>query len=191
MRSYPVRLPALICLALLVLVIPASAHEGREVGNYSIVFGWRVEPAYTGLLNGPELTISVAGEHHEGEEAATEEASAIEEAADEAAAEATEASDTHTDLGTDDHHDDAAEVVEGAEETLQLEVSFGDQSKVLRLRAVYGEPGNYTADLIPTLPGDYSFRLTGTINGTEVDEVFSSADGEFSTVEPIEDIQFP
>jgi hypothetical protein len=175
MHTNPVRLAALVCVALLVLVIPASAHEGREVGDYNIVFGWRSEPAYTGLLNGPELTITAGGEHHD-EEAATD---------------ATEEPGTHTDLGTDDHHDEDAETVEGAEETLQLEVSFGDQTKVLRLRPVFGEPGHYTADLIPTLPGDYSFHLTGTINGTEVDEVFSSADGEFSTVEPIEDIQFP
>ena len=82
-------------------------------------------------------------------------------------------------------------MVEGAEETLQLEVMFGDQSRVLRVRRVYGQPGHYTADLIPTRPGDYSFRLSGTINGVEIDEVFSSADGEFSTVEPVEDIQFP
>jgi hypothetical protein len=203
MRNNPIRLAALLCLALLVLVIPASAHEGRTVGDYSIVFGWRAEPAYTGLLNGPEFTITVAGDHHEEASAteepeaegleATDEADDHEEAHDEELSEAvaTEEAGTHTDMGMDDHHEEAAAVVEGAEETLQLELTFGDQTKVLRLRAVYGEPGAYTADLIPTLPGDYSFHLTGTINGTEVDEVFSSADGEFSTVEPIEDIQFP
>jgi hypothetical protein len=185
MRHKPLRLAALVCVALLILVIPASAHEGRTVGEYSIVFGWRVEPAYTGLLNGPEFTITIAGDHHEEDVQATDEHEDDHEEA------ATEEPDTHTDLGTDDHHDEAAEIVEGAEETLQLEVTFGDQSKVLRLRSVFGEPGHYTADLIPTMPGDYSFRLTGTINGTEIDEVFSSADGEFSTVEPIEDIQFP
>jgi hypothetical protein len=187
MRIHPVRLAAIICLALLILVIPASAHEGRTVGDYSIVFGWRVEPAYTGLLNGPELTISMAGEHEH--EEADADATEVHE---EHEAGATEEPGTHTDIGSsDDHHDEASTMVEGAEETLQLEVTFGDQSKVLNLRAVWGEPGHYTADLIPTLPGDYSFRLTGTINGTEVDEFFTSADGEFSTVEPVEDIQFP
>jgi hypothetical protein len=130
----------------LTFALPSLAHEHREVGEAAITFGWRVEPAYTTLFNGPELFIA----HHETEEP-----------------------------------------IEGLEETLKLEISFGGQSKVLRLRAVFGEPGNYTADLIPTQPGDYSFHLTGTIGDTEVDEVFDSADGDFSSVEPVEDIQFP
>jgi hypothetical protein len=135
-----------VAAALALLSIPVHAHEGREVGENVIVFGWRVEPAYTTLLNGPEFTV----EHH-----------------------------------------DSGEAVEGLEETLRLEVSFGGKSKVLKLRAVFGEPGHYTADLIPTQPGDYSFHLTGTIGDLTVDETFSSVDGEFSTVEPISDIQFP
>ncbi len=173
-----VRLVTGFCLALVLLVIPASAHEGRSIGEYSIVFGWRVEPAYTGLFNGPEFTITVARDHDHDDHDDDEEGAATDDAG------------THSNEGLDDHHADA-EMVEGAEETLQLEVMFGDQSRVLRVRRVYGQPGHYTADLIPTRPGDYSFRLSGTINGVEIDEVFSSADGEFSTVEPVEDIQFP
>jgi hypothetical protein len=134
-------------LAIMVLVAaPTSAHGDREVGEYVLVFGWRVEPAYTTLLNGPEVFVT----HHE----------------------------------TD-------EPVEGLEDTLQLEVSFGPASKMLTLRAVFGEPGHYTADLIPTQAGDYSFHMTGTIGETEVDEIFDSADGEFSSVEPVSDIMFP
>jgi hypothetical protein len=86
-------------------------------------------------------------------------------------------------------HTDSGEPIEGAE--LQAEVSFGDQTKVLTFHAVSNEPGHYTANLIPMLPGDYSFRVTGTIGDVQVDEVFTSADGEFSTVEPITDIMFP
>jgi hypothetical protein len=141
----------MIALALaLILALPSMAHEGREVGEGAdaavITFGWRNEPAYTTLLNGPELFV----ENH-----------------------------------------DTGEPVEGLEDTLELTVSFGGQSKTLRLRAVFNEPGSYTADLIPTQPGDYSFQLTGTIGSATVDETFSSADGEFSTVEPIADIMFP
>ena len=45
-------------LALLVLVVaPASAHEERTVGAYDIELGWRIEPPYTGLLNGPEFFV--------------------------------------------------------------------------------------------------------------------------------------
>jgi hypothetical protein len=70
-------------------------------------------------------------------------------------------------------------------------VSFGGKTKTLALRAVWNDPGHYTADLIPTQPGDYSFTLTGTIDDVEVNETFSAADGEFSSVNPIADIQFP
>jgi hypothetical protein len=137
----------LVLVALLALFATVSAHEGREVadGKYDIVFGWRVEPAYTTLLNGPELEINDADE----------------------------------------------KPVEGLEETLKLEISYGGKSKVLKLRAVYNEPGHYTADLIPTQPGDYSFHLTGTINDAAIDETFDSSKGEFSSVDPITDIQFP
>lgn len=137
----------LVLVALLALFATVAAHEGREVadGKYDIVFGWRVEPAYTTLLNGPELEINDADE----------------------------------------------KPVEGLDETLQLEVSYGGKSKVLKLRAVSNEPGHYTADLIPTQPGDYSFHLTGKINDAAVDEVFDSSKGEFSSVDPISDIQFP
>lgn len=135
-----------LALTLATLAFPAAAHEGREVGENLIVFGWRVEPTYTSLLNGPEFTVET-------------------------------------------HDDDKP--VEGLEETLQLEVSYGGKSKLLKLRAVFDAPGHYTADLIPTQPGDYSFRLTGTIGDTDVDEIFDSASGEFSSVEPISDIQFP
>ncbi len=143
-----VRLGVLLAV-LLALFATVSAHEGREMGDgkYEIVFGWRVEPAYTNLLNGPELEIN-----------------------------------TH---GTDE------QPVEGLDESLQLEVSYGGRSKVLKLRAVYNSPGNYTTDLIPTQPGDYSFHLTGKIGDVTVDEVFDSSKGEFSSVNPISDIRFP
>ena len=39
----------------------ASAHEGRTIGEYNIEFGWRLEPAVVGILNGPELHISAKG----------------------------------------------------------------------------------------------------------------------------------
>jgi len=45
--------------------------------------------------------------------------------------------------------------------------------------------------LTPTRPGDYTFHVFGIIEGFEIDETLSAADGQFSTVEPMEDIQFP
>jgi hypothetical protein len=136
----------LLFVLIALFALPVTAHEGREVGEYIIELGWRNEPAYTTLFNGPEFTVV-----------------------------------TH----------DSETPVEGLEDTLQLEVSFGGKSKILKLRALFNNPGHYTADLIPTQPGDYTFRLTGKIGEVEVDETFSSADSEFSTVEPVSDILFP
>ena len=123
-----------------------SAHEGREVGPYEIEFGWRVEPAYAGQMNGPEIGIIVS---------------------------------------------DTGEGFEGAETTLKIEVSFGPSTRELSLQPDSEEIGHYTADLIPTRPGDYTFRLFGMIGETEVDETFSAAEGQFSTIEPLTDLQFP
>lgn len=81
--------------------------------------------------------------------------------------------------------------VEGLEDTLQMMVHFGDQSKMLEIRGVFRDPGHYTADLIPTRPGDYAFHVFGMIGDLEVDEMFTSADGGFSSIEPATDIMFP
>ena len=56
-------LPALLCIAFAALIAmltsapPAAAHEHVIVGEYELIVGWRVEPAYTGLLNGVDLGI--------------------------------------------------------------------------------------------------------------------------------------
>jgi len=159
---------------------PVSAHEGREVGNYEIKFGWQVEPAYVGVYNGPEIFIVQKGETEEDEKP-----------------------------------------VVGAEKTLKLKVTFGKESKELKLSPAWQDPGHYVAHLTPTRPGDYSFQLTGTLSPTAeisdtetisstaavstsatistsetltptvVNESFTSTSGEFSTVEPASDVLFP
>ncbi|MBI1256151.1 MAG: hypothetical protein GC204_01650 [Chloroflexi bacterium] len=137
----------ILLLALLVLVIvPVSAHEEREVGAYDVELGWRMEPPYTGLLNGPEFFV----------------------------------------------HDHATgDPVTGLEDTLHLLVHLGDQEKMLTVYPVENDPGHYTADLIPTRIGDYTFHLFGKINDQDVDEQFTSADGYFDSVDPASDIMFP
>ncbi len=137
----------ILLLALLVLVIaPASAHEEREVGAYDMELGWRVEPAYAGIYNGPEFFV----------------------------------------------HDSASgDPVTGLEDTLHLLVHVGDQEKMLAVYPVWNDPGHYTADMIPTVPGDYTFHLFGKVNDQEVDELFTSADGKFGSVDPASDIMFP
>jgi hypothetical protein len=168
------RLTILLGLSIFLGVIGVvSAHEGREVGEYVIEIGWRIEPAYTGLMNGPEVTITQHGSEDEAEHTEPEAT--------------TEPEGEHTDVEAEEE----SSGVEGLDETLQIEVIFGPASRTLNLHPVFNEPGHYTADLIPMLPGDYIFRVFGTIEGFEVDETFSASDGQFSSVEPIEDIQFP
>ena len=210
----------------------ALAHEGREVGDYTISIGWRVEPAYVGVANGPEFTIAVAGqpaegegeshapaeatptgEHHtEGEEIkaaegtpAADHHSEAEKQADDAQTTAQPTATAHhaedAEAATNQHHTEQAagehtttevdEAILNATETLTLTVHFGNQSRKLKLIADPETPGRFFADLIPTRPGDYTFRLTGMLGDTVIDEEFSSADGEFSTIEPAGDLLFP
>jgi hypothetical protein len=143
------RLVLLLLLVLSVFAAPSLAHEGREVGEYEVFFGWRNEPAYAGLFNGPEVFIGL----HDAPE------------------------------GTEFSPDIEVE--------LQVEAMFGSETVTLPLEAAWNETGHYLADLIPTLPGDYTFRVFGTIGDVEVDETFTSADGEFSSVEPATDVMFP
>src|SRR4051794_15015968 len=87
--------------------------------------------------------------------------------------------------------------VTGLEETLTLTVTFGPASKQLELAPAEDDPGHYVAYMTPTRPGDYDFQLSGVISETTavsatfVNETFSSADGEFESVDPAKDVLFP
>ncbi len=85
------------------------------------------------------------------------------------------------------------EPVAGVDQTLQVEVTHiaSGVSKTLDLQPVKGEPGRYTADLIPTAPGEYRFRFFGAIEGLAVDEAFESGHDQFSAVESAKDLQIP
>lgn len=82
--------------------------------------------------------------------------------------------------------------VEGAAETLEVTVSLGDQSSdAMPMRAAFNEPGAYLADLIPTAPGDYTFRFVGTVDGEEVDESFTGSEVGFDEVRATTEVAFP
>jgi hypothetical protein len=88
-------------------------------------------------------------------------------------------------------HDD--EPVEGAEETLQVEVLHVETgiSRVFDLRALWGQPGRYTADFVPTAIGRYVFTFTGTLGDLDIHEEFEGGTGRFADVESIATVQFP
>src|ERR671919_1283486 len=85
-------------------------------------------------------------------------------------------------------------VVEGVELTADL--TFGEETVTYQLEpafvvGVFGEPGNYNADLVPTRPGTYAFRIYGTVEGTEVDEVFTSGPETFNDIQDPAATAFP
>ena len=82
--------------------------------------------------------------------------------------------------------------IEGAEKTLKVAIAYGGGSpKVLPLRAVEGAKGKYTADVIPTKAGTYSFIVSGTLNGDAINQTFESGPGRFDDVVPPSTIEFP
>jgi hypothetical protein len=79
---------------------------------------------------------------------------------------------------------------------LNVAVEFGSQSKDLQLEpnfeaGEFGSPGDYRAFFIPTRPGTYTFRFTGTLAGSKVNESFMSGPKTFSEVGIATDQEFP
>ncbi len=149
---FPTRLVVAMAIAtagLMASIGLASAHEGREVGEYEIVVGFLNEPAIVEEPNGLDLRVSKG------------------------------------------HHGEEAQPVEGLADTLQAEVIYGDQTMPLELQPAFGEPGAYRAEFIPTAEGAYTFRIFGTIEGTPIDERFTSGPETFSEVQSRADLSFP
>lgn len=80
----------------------------------------------------------------------------------------------------------------GAEKTLKADVTFTatQTTKSFPLRTLFNDPGHYTADFFTTAPGQYAFHFTGNLEGTAVDQTFTSGD-KFGNVEAVADLQFP
>jgi hypothetical protein len=55
----------------------------------------------------------------------------------------------------------------------------------------FGTPGEYSADIIPTAPGDYAFHFTGTIHGRAIDVSMASSEETFDGVIAPADLEFP
>ena len=100
---------------------------------------------------------------------------------------------TEAPMGTPAAADEAAgSPVEGLEETLQAEVIYEDQTMALPLTAMWDEPGGHHSVFFPSASeGDYTFRIFGTIDGTDIDETFTSGPETFGPVEDPEPLRFP
>lgn len=77
--------------------------------------------------------------------------------------------------------------LEGAEETLEATVTQGGSDPLpIEIEARFGQPGKYAAYFLPTVEGDYTFTITGTLAGAEINENFTSTKDGFSSVSQIE-----
>jgi hypothetical protein len=143
----------------------ASAHERRVVGNYLFVVGWTGEPAIADQPNAMSLEITLFPNG----------------VPENAGTEATEGQD----LG--------GTPVEGAEKTLKASITTGGaaQTKELTLQPKFGTPGTYQGQVIPAIAGDYAFIVTGTLDGTPVNETFESGPDTFDSVEDPATLEFP
>jgi hypothetical protein len=80
----------------------------------------------------------------------------------------------------------------GLENTLRVIVSVGGKSSdPMKLHAAFDSPGEYRADLIPTVPGGYTFRFVGKVSNEKVDQSFTAPKDGFDEVEGTTAIAFP
>jgi hypothetical protein len=83
------------------------------------------------------------------------------------------------------------EMVNGLEETLKAQIIFGSSTKELNIEPQFEQDGAYTAPVIPTEAGDYTWRIFGTIEDTPVDVSMTSSPDTFGSVEPKSTAAFP
>lgn len=83
--------------------------------------------------------------------------------------------------------------MEGLADALTIEIRSGGLSAAFsgRPRAVFGQPGLYSLDVIPTASGAYTFTIRGRIEGLEFSEKFESGPGRFDDIEPQGELQYP
>jgi hypothetical protein len=79
---------------------------------------------------------------------------------------------------------------------LQVTVIFGDRNGTVKtspLDLVPSDetPGLYTANIVPSRPGTYTFHVTGTAAGSHVDQYFTSSDKTFDDVKDPTADEFP
>ncbi len=147
----------LALLLTLSVVGVSSAHEHIPVGPYEVVLGWAIEPVIVGQLNAITIDVTTTEEHEEEGEGEEHE-----------------------------ENEEHGEPVEGLESTLDAEISYGGQVYPGELEPVFGAPGSYAIDIIPTVPGQYEVHLAGTIGEETVDLVV-----EPEEVSVADALQFP
>ena len=83
------------------------------------------------------------------------------------------------------------ENINGLADTLNVEIIFGSSKKALTLKPQWGRDGAYTAYVLPSEKGDYTWHITGDIKGTPVDVSMTSSPDTFGSVEAKSEVAFP
>lgn len=81
--------------------------------------------------------------------------------------------------------------VEGLETSLTATVTQGQATRDLPLSPRFNAPGWYQSYFIPTAAGAYAFHITGDIEGTPIDESFSTGPDTFGEPRAVAAAQFP
>ncbi|HYF64169.1 MAG TPA: hypothetical protein VD886_15215 [Herpetosiphonaceae bacterium] len=76
-------------------------------------------------------------------------------------------------------------------DSLKVELIYGASKRELEVRAQFGKDGAYTAYVLPTVAGDYTWHIWGTVESTPVDITMTSSDTTFHAVRPKSDVSFP
>lgn len=83
------------------------------------------------------------------------------------------------------------EKVNDLADTLKAEIIFGSSKKQFTLEPQWEEDGAYTAYVLPTEMGDYTWHIFGDIKGTPIDVSMTSGPDTFGAVEAKSAIAFP
>jgi hypothetical protein len=154
-------------LALATSFAVASAHYVFTAGIYRVAIGWQFEPAfgsdtYVGAQNAIQVFVDVASaDNPKGTPVTT--------------------------LNADCSHPD-----------FQVTVTVGSttSSPFCPAPAYDGDTGNgrldeYDYPLIPTVVGNYTFHIFGTINGTPIDKTVTSGPTTFDSIADASSVEFP
>lgn len=169
----PVLLGIGLALALVsadVFIAPehGAARERRTLltGRFELIVGFLDEPAYEGEPNGLYLRLTDFEPP-------------------------TPTPDPDVTPTPDPNTTPDAEPTPGPKTEFQAEVRVGDQTRPLNLVQDANDPTIYRALFVPTQPGDYTFRIFGTLAGVEFSEEFRSSATTFPGVVGVGDVQFP
>jgi hypothetical protein len=83
------------------------------------------------------------------------------------------------------------EKVNNLQGALKAELIFGASKKSFKLEPQEGQDGAYTAYVIPSATGDYTWHITGKINDTPVDVSMTSSPDTFNSAEDASVYAFP